>query len=97
MQRDPVSYHLVSKQSEGLFGAAIVQSGPVHRAGLNLDLVRPLSHYHSSYVDKVGCASSNKSEVVECLRKMPMSDLLSVDMSELQQCNLGKSHQNIGN
>ena len=91
MLRDPVSYHLVSKQSEGLFGAAIVQSGPVHRAGLNLDLVRPLSHYHNRYLDKIGCASSNKGEVMECLWKMPVSDLLLVDMSELQECNLGES------
>ena len=85
-----VSYHLVSRQSEGLFSAAIVQSGPLHRAGLNLDLVRPLSHYHNTYLDKVGCTSSNKSEAMECLRKKPLSDLLLVDMSELQECNLGE-------
>ena len=85
-----VSYHLVSRQSEGLFSAAIVQSGPLHRAGLNLDLVRPLSHYHNMYLDKVGCTSSNKSEAMECLREKSVSDLLLVDMSDLQECNLGE-------
>ena len=85
-----VSYHLVSKASEGLFSAAIVQSGPVHRAGLNLDLVRPLAHYHSKYVDKVGCASSAAAAAIDCLRAMSVADLLLVDMSEFQECNLGE-------
>ncbi len=35
-----VSYHLVSASSNGLFSAAIVQSGPIHRSGLNVDLNR---------------------------------------------------------
>ena len=92
-----VSYHLVSEASEGLFSAAIVQSGPVHRAGLNLDLVRPLAHYHGKYAEKVGCESSSAA-AIDCLRGMPVSDLLLVDMAEFQECNLGeeKSHSKLG-
>ena len=56
-----VAYHMVAPESEGLFSAAILQSGSVHLSFLSMDHYKPLSHFHRQYAQKLGCDTTGWS------------------------------------
>ena len=72
-----VAYHLVAPDSEGLFSAAILQSGSVHMGFLSMDHYKPLSYFHRQYAQKLGCNDEDTKSMAECLRKMDITDLYS--------------------
>lgn len=82
-----VAYHLAAPESEGLFGAAIMQSGSVHMGFLSMDHYKPLSHFHRQYAAKLGCGEGlDTKSIADCLRKLEVSELYS-EFFMFDQCN----------
>ena len=88
-----VAYHLAAPESEGLFSAAILQSGSVPWNFLSMDHYKPLSHFHRQYARKIGCETTGKDSrsVTECLQKLDLAQLYS-EFFMFDQCAFLPSH-----
>lgn len=83
-----VNSHLASpKGSEGLFSAAIVQSGPLVSTSNHLDDKRPMKEFHIEYAQSFGCKGKDSETLVKCLRKIKPHKLVH-NQTMFEECKL---------
>eukprot|EP01127_Copromyxa_protea_P002917 TRINITY_DN12836_c0_g1_i1.p1 TRINITY_DN12836_c0_g1~~TRINITY_DN12836_c0_g1_i1.p1 ORF type:complete len:551 (-),score=77.87 TRINITY_DN12836_c0_g1_i1:96-1748(-) len=72
-----VCWHLVSPKSAGLFRAAIMESGNCENESFFQDIA-DANIWGQEYSEAVGCdpANHNHKELVECLRQLPLAEVL---------------------
>ena len=71
-----VTYHLLSRQSSGLFSAAIIQSGSVISNMLGAGCsTEPVEDLHVKYAARIGCQS--RVNITACLRSKTPQELMS--------------------
>ncbi|XP_063931967.1 juvenile hormone esterase-like isoform X2 [Zophobas morio] len=73
-----VQLHMVSPLSRGLFSTAISQSGTAHCLWAVAPDGQALRHA-TMLAQEFGCSTESSSELVECLRKVPVYDLVAKD------------------
>jgi len=71
-----VCWHLVSTSSKGLFRSAIMESGNCETPSFYPELNNALS-FGKFYANKIGCKDSNDQRLVECLRNLTLTQILS--------------------
>jgi len=69
-----VHYHLLSPQSDGLFHRALAMSGSALCWWANIPNQKDTA---IQLANKVGCPSDDSSDLVECLRGLPMEDVMA--------------------
>ena len=79
-----VSYHLASRKSQGLFQAAIIQSGGLEVGGLKIDNFRSIVSLHKDYAADVGCPF--REDVHYCLSSKSTQELYA-SAKMFDQCN----------
>ncbi|XP_059092886.1 juvenile hormone esterase-like isoform X2 [Tigriopus californicus] len=83
-----VMYHMATPGSDGLFSAAIAQSGSITGAAfLNFDKTRSLTHYHQQYTQGVGCPESlGAKEQRKCLESLDLATLMD-KLNMFEECS----------
>ena len=81
-----VSYHLTSRKSQGLFQAAIIQSGGLEVGGLKIDQFRSIVDLHRDYVEEVGCSFKDNDNIHDCLSSKSTKELYA-SAKMFDQCN----------
>jgi len=81
-----VAYHLAAPAaSEGLFRAAIIQSGSLDSPFTMLDRKKSMSNLHKEYAEAVGCPSDQG--VLECLQSTSLETFFASALM-FDECNL---------
>merc|ERR1712226_715800 len=83
-----VNSHLASPdESEGLFSAAIIQSGAIMSPFNNLDITRPMTDFHKKYAEALGCTGEDPKSIVNCMNNISPKELIQ-QQKMFDECNL---------
>ncbi|XP_041473830.1 cholinesterase 1-like isoform X2 [Lytechinus variegatus] len=74
-----INFHLLSTMSAGLFSRAIMQSGASTKTWSYHSNMAEAVRMSSNVAKAVGCDVETTSELVRCLRRVPVKDLIEVE------------------
>ncbi|XP_033625000.1 cholinesterase 2-like [Asterias rubens] len=79
-----VSFHILSKMSEGLFNQAIMQSGTALAPWSYYDNKKEMRDQAFEMGEATGCTTSDSATLVECLRQQDANELLAKSIERVR-------------